>query len=563
MIVVVVLFIAVSASASFVEACTTLGAGPQATVDGSVLVTQSSDGDGNSDPRIVHVPARQHPVPSLRPVFANGNYPRYIGDRAAPYAPTAGEIPTKPVGYIPQVNFTYSYYEGDYGMLNEKGVSLGETSCSARITAGPRASPDAPGPMLAIEALSRIALERCDTARCAVELMGDLSERYGFFGVLGAQPLTTMPNEAGESLLVGDARELWIFHVLPDGSNSSIWAAQRVPDDHVTTVDNMFVIREIDLQDTSGKQFLWGRNMLSVAEARGWWSPQGSEPFDFTRIFSYGEYFNKYYSGRRMWRVFSLLKPSANFSATYDKPLFEEAAYPVSVVPDERVTALRFMQIHRDTFENTTYDLGTGLAAGPWNFPLRFNPERAYDGAIQGAWERPIGSFRTTYTVVNQVRGGGLDSIAWFAPHMSAGSAFVPLFSSSLSNDDFQLTSHVCGSPFTIRRSCAFWAHRYVVNIAFARWKDMHALIRGAQRDAEGAAQNLVGKVDEGTVDATQASLQHASALVDSWWSLADTIIETWADGFFRSSVDQNYPREWLRWVGYQDGPPPPVHNSA
>ena len=33
-----------------------------------------------------------------------------------------------------------------------------------------------------METLTEIALERCDTARCAIQLMGDLGVQYGFYG---------------------------------------------------------------------------------------------------------------------------------------------------------------------------------------------------------------------------------------------------------------------------------------------------------------------------------------------------------------------------------------------
>ena len=33
-----------------------------------------------------------------------------------------------------------------------------------------------------MHALNEIALERCDTAVCAIKLMGELGEKYGFYG---------------------------------------------------------------------------------------------------------------------------------------------------------------------------------------------------------------------------------------------------------------------------------------------------------------------------------------------------------------------------------------------
>ena len=48
--------------------------------------------------------------------------------------------------------------------------------------------------------------------------------------------------------MVTDPEEAWVFHILSDDtSTSAIWAAQRVPDDHVTVVANQFIIKEVCL----------------------------------------------------------------------------------------------------------------------------------------------------------------------------------------------------------------------------------------------------------------------------------------------------------------------------
>ncbi len=61
--------------------------GRLATSDGSVFISQTTDGDGNDDARIVRVPAADWPPNSRRkiiPDYAVG-YPRYVGkDRGAP-----------------------------------------------------------------------------------------------------------------------------------------------------------------------------------------------------------------------------------------------------------------------------------------------------------------------------------------------------------------------------------------------------------------------------------------------------------------------------------------------
>jgi hypothetical protein len=87
--------------------------------------------------------------------------------------------------------------------------------------------------MFGIAELTKIALERCATARCAVQTMGTLAEEYGFYSEDSGDPSAPLYFLSAESAAVADKREVWLFHVLTGPNNSSaIWAAIRVPDDH-------------------------------------------------------------------------------------------------------------------------------------------------------------------------------------------------------------------------------------------------------------------------------------------------------------------------------------------
>ena len=53
--------------------------------------------------------------------------------------------------------------------------------------------------------------------------------------------------EGGETLTVVDKNEAWVFHVLGDDTGASaVWAAQRVPDDHVAAIANQVSDWRID-----------------------------------------------------------------------------------------------------------------------------------------------------------------------------------------------------------------------------------------------------------------------------------------------------------------------------
>jgi dipeptidase len=126
-------------------------------------------------------------------------------------------------------------------------------------------------------------MERARSAREAVTIIGQLAEEHGFYGEGSFEG-------SAESLLIADKHEGWIFHVLahPNGV-SAIWAAQRLPDTHVTVVANMFIIREMNLSNT--EEFLGTVDMAEIARKFNLSSScPSAQNCDFTGTFSDGEY---------------------------------------------------------------------------------------------------------------------------------------------------------------------------------------------------------------------------------------------------------------------------------
>jgi len=193
-------------------------AGKKATKTGATMLVGSRDGEGSSDPRLVHVPPADYNEDAKRPVYSGQeDFPRYIGySRGPAYYPLRGQKIMEPIGYIDQVSHTYGYYEGDYGIANEKNVGIVESTCSARFFASPRKPGETTGPIWSINELSRLAMERAATARDAVLLMGKLAEEGGFYGVAAEA------NLGGEALFVSDPDEVWLLHVLAAPNASAV-----------------------------------------------------------------------------------------------------------------------------------------------------------------------------------------------------------------------------------------------------------------------------------------------------------------------------------------------------
>ncbi|EDQ88830.1 uncharacterized protein MONBRDRAFT_25939 [Monosiga brevicollis MX1] len=534
-------------------------------------VGRSSACDGITDARLFLVPAADHPANSTRPIFdAPESYPRYVGSArgANNYQAVDGQQDSTPRGYIPQVPHTYALMEATYGVMNEHGVGIAESTCScidwSKIPSAAHLVGRAK-PLMAIDTLSRIGLERATTARETVQIMGALAEAHGFYGPDSFEG-------TGETLLVEDGNESFVFHILGDPTGSSaVWVAQRVPDGHVAVCANLYIVREVDLNDPS--QFLYSQSMVSLAQEHGLWTP--GTPFDFAGIYSDGEYAHKYYSGRRMWGAYHLLAPSLNLNASYDN-LLHDRPYPFSVRPDRLLNVSDFFRVHRYSYEDTPYSLRQGIAAGAFGTPDRYSGG-AGEAEVQGNWERPISLFRTTYSHVIQSHRdlpAAVRGTLFFGPHAAHGTCYLPLFSGQTEMAE----AYRQARAGKLNRTSAFWAFRYVENLANLRFDAMIQDINAQQRtyEAEGVAlrAQLVAAAQAGHVDVanlTTASLALTQRVVAKWWELADDLMVKYADGWVTvnlgpvdAAAPPGYPAWWLKQVGYPEGPPPvdAVHDN-
>lgn len=584
-----------------VHACTVLIAGRDATTDGSVLVSHSNDGDFTTDPRLVRVPAASRPPGSRRPVhFSPESWPRYVGsDRGTDaYRARDGQRDFVPIGGISTMDGqTRAYLEQTYGALNEAGLGIGESTCSGVFGARPVGAPNGTA-LFSVDELTRVAMERADTARGAIAIMGALAEEHGFYGA-GAFEGTA------ESLAVADREEAWIFHVLPDPTGrSAVWAAQRVPDDSVAVLANMFVIREVDPNDHD--HFMMSDSVHAVAKDYGWWDDKQDGLLDFTKVYSDGEYAHKYYSGRRMWGAYHLMAPSKKFPSEYDD-LLTNPVYPVHTVPDNLVSIHDFFRIHRYTYQNTPFDMSKTLAAGPFGSPDRWS---GASSEVRGGWERPIGLFRTSDTYVVRTHSDPKrDNVLWFGPASALGTVFTPFSVAATSTTDVP-ASFRDHHQSEFSRESAFWAACAVHNTANMRWDHAVADVEETQRRLERDSERMVVETERRRARATSSSFEtlanvgehqhhhqhhqhrsskrlshhrsataavavevereiaaayeaNAAKIVQELWDLADRLLFKYASGYVNEpprhmSQAVGYPDWWLRAVGYEQGPPPP-----
>lgn len=557
--------------------CTTMIITKGASADGSMMVAHSDD-DELGDQRFILVPAR--PQQGKRQIFAEHyRYPRISTkergpayDTGAPYTKPLYELPYKDIWAIlgHEVPRSYAYYDGAYGIMNEHNLMLGECTNGAYYEPGPN-NGDKPGPMRLFYSseLSRIALENCKTARDAITLMGGLIDKYGFYST-------------GETLLVADPDEAWVFEMcaLGDQSRHSAWVAQRVPDGMVFVAANEFRIRGVDFKDKKHKNFYWSKHLPKGCIQTGHWD--GKTEFDWLRAVSPGEYNHPYYSLRRVWRVLDRVNPDLGLS-----PWVRDGyttAYPFAVSPKTKLTPHDVFALYRDHYEGTQFDLTKGVAAGPYGDPHRFvgpydNPQNDISDSSTppaGAWERAISVFYQGYTFVCQWRPNAPEmtqGLVWHGPDVSYTTCFAPFFAKASNLNP----AYSSGSPQKLDRKAAWWAFDYVNSLSRLNFQRMTRNdILPLQQELERESFEFVANMDKIMVDPPksaplilgQKATANSNRMLKRWWDLGDMLIAKYADGYINlpngrysepapgtMPIEVGYPSSWLDKTNYRQGP--------
>lgn len=487
--------------------------------------SHSNDGAGDAAANLRKIPPSDWPKGSRRPVQG---------------------------GSIPQVAHTFGYFSGGYPSVNEWQVGLAESTCNAVI------SGNASG-ILNIVDLSGLALERANTSREAIRVMGQLADEYGY-------------NDNGESLLVFDPNEAFVFHILPDSSRAhAVWCAQRVPDTHVAIIANAFNIHVIDTAEHGDRNgdFLYSANLKSEARKLGW---TDGRPLDFTRIFSGPELGHKYASGRRMWMGFELLT-GTKLNPHYTE-LISDAPYPTTmeVKKKGKVSAKDLMDLMRNRYQGTPFDMTTNaqaLSSGPFQSPDRWVQPRMSQAV--GNWERTIATHMSILSYVialDRSLPGEIGATLWFAPHAAHTSFYVPF---PVGIEALPVAFWNNSLNEVQRGQSAFQASRFVFNIAQMKFDSMIEDIAATQAYYESYSFSLNAVLQQQyakTRNMTYCQLKYnanAETVVRAWWTLTDSLILKYADGFCNfgqcgksgSTRVTGYPWVWLETVGYSQGPPP------
>ncbi|MGA2533800.1 MAG: C69 family dipeptidase, partial [Candidatus Aminicenantales bacterium] len=300
------------------DSCTSIEVGRQATVDGSVITCHTCDGPYRTWLNIVS--HQKWPDKAMNKIYSGKMHTETPGD-------LQGILQT---GEIPQVPETYQFLNTAYPCLNEHGLAIGETTIGGR-----QELVNSEGAFM-IEEVERIMLERAKTAREAIKLAAELVKQYGY-------------GDYGECITIADGKEVWHYEIFGAGplQKGAVWAAVRIPDDHVGISANIPRIAEINLKDPD--HYMASDNVFQVAQDMGWWDPKSGKPFKFWEAYSGRKPFST-----REYFVLSTLAPSLKL--TMDMP-----ELPFTVKAEKKLSVRDILRIYRDPYAGTDLDITKNL----------------------------------------------------------------------------------------------------------------------------------------------------------------------------------------------------------
>lgn len=420
------LFIAVLILASeYSNACTNLIVTKGASKDGSVMITYSADSYSFYG-ELYH--------------FKPAVYPK--GTTLEVFEWDTGKL----LGTIPQAAVTYNVI----GNMNEHQVVIAETTFGGRKELRNKSG------ILDYGSLIYIALQRARTAREAIEIMTSLVAEHGYYS-------------SGESFSIGDKNEAWILEMIGkgEGNKGTVWVAQKIPDGYISAHANQARITTFPLDDPNN--CIYSPDVVSFAREKGYFNGKDEE-FDFSAAYNPLDFGGIRYCDARVWSIFRRANNSMDKFLDYIKGESLERI-PLWVKPTNNISVHDVMQLMRDHYEGTDFDMTKGVAAGPYNMPYRCSPLSFLVDGEKYINERPISTYQTAFSFVSQSRShlpNEVGGVLWFGFDDTYMTIYTPMYSSI--SDIPKNYKEGIASLSKFSWDSMFWVFNAVSNFIYPRW---------------------------------------------------------------------------------------------
>lgn len=374
------------------------------------------------------------------------------------------------LGLIDQVEHTYK----TVGNMNEHQLIIAET------TFGGRHGLNDPNGIMDYGSLIYITLQRARTAREAIKVMAELTNKYGYFS-------------EGESFSIVDKNEAWIMEMVGKGTEKkgSVWVALRVPDGYISGHANQSRIATFPLNDP--ENCLYAEDVIDFARSKGWFSGEDSE-FSFRDAYCPADFGALRGCEARVWSAFNILSHGwFTFEETKGNLVTKDAysyvdyamghnpdnRMPLWIKPANKVTVKNVADVMRDHYEGTPMDMTADIGAGGNALPYRWRPmDFEYEGK-KYTNERAIATQQTGFWFVGQARGNYPDvigGILWFGTDDAATSYVTPIYSNTEKVPECFRQGN--GNLLSYSATSSFWINNRISNACYRMYNIMAPYVR-------------------------------------------------------------------------------------
>ncbi len=511
---------------SNIHSCTNLLVSKGASTDGSTFITYLADSHVLYG-ELYYFPASDHPAGTMLDIYEwdTGKY----------------------LGQIPQVEHTYHVV----GNMNEHQLSIGET------TFGGRSELRDTTALIDYGSLMWITLQRAKTAREAIQVIDELLQTYGYYS-------------SGESFSIADPNEVWIMEMISKGmeEKGAVWVARRVPDGYISGHANQARIRTFPKDDPENT--LFSDDVIDFARKMKYFDGKDKD-FSFADAYAPLTYGALRFCEGRVYSMFNRAAPSLNMSMDYIKGVDGAEPMPLWVKPDNKLTVHDAMELMRDHFQGTEWDMTKDLGAGPYQLPYRWRPLTWEADGETYCNERAISTQQTGFSFVAQMRSWLPDAVGgvlWFGVDDTYTTVYTPLYSQITEvPETFEQGN---GSMMEFTWNSAFWVFNFVSNFAYSRYSDMIVDIQDVQQQLENRFLDMQPAIESAAVQLyetnpdlavsflTEYSVNEANKVTDRWRELGEDLLVKYIDGNVKSpdgSLSQpGYPDWWYEKVVNETG---------
>ena len=456
----------------------------------------------------------------------------------------------RPQGFIPQVAHTYNVV----GNMNEHQLTIGETTWGGREELWDTVGID-------YGSLMYIALERCKTAREAIDCMVSLVEEYGYAS-------------EGETFSIADPNEIWIMDMIGkgEGQKGANWVATRIPDDCICGHANQARTTYLPLNSkrtTKGQRVatkdgnvMWSKDIIKFAREKGYFTGKDAD-FNYQACFAPFDLTALYICEARVWSFFRRFSNDMDqyfdyatgktFVATGGKDA--GIPMPLYIKPNRKISAQDIKNCMRDHYDDTPLDITQSAGSGPWKSKLRYGKLGFKVDSVQYWYERPTATQQTGWSYVSQMNSNSkTGGVFWFGVDDAATNVYMPFFPTMTRVPDCLREGN--GDLVTFSWTSAWWVFNIVANWAYTKYSVMRQDIIRHQQYWENKFNSEVPNL---TGDLTDYACSQAEAVVADWQKLAIYLMTRYRDGQEYKAENEIFLRDRFNQPLYPDRPAYPA----